>query len=467
MKTSPEVQQTIPTPYWKLIGPPPGFYPAIPNWSPFVKFRPHRVQIMYYHSRTRFTIATAGRRGGKSEIALRRCILRMIYLPVNANVRNFFIAAPTRDQVKRIYWEKLKRLMAFLPIKGAPNESELTITLAGNGAKVFLLGLDKPQRMEGTSFVGGLIDEFGNIKPDAWKANIRPALEDTRGYADILGVPEAGGIHYQELYERAISDTTGEWSAFTWTSASVLDADIIASAKRDLDEETFEREYGGKFIVAGNIAYYAFSKENILNNEVAFRPELPLDISFDFNVAPMTSIIAQTYPDGTTIIIDEAVVPLNGNTQRVVSMIINKYQRLMPKTIRVYGDMTGLNRHTSQINGNDFDIIETMLRGAFTQSNILMPRERINPLERSRVMTVNARLRNYKGVIRCYVNARCKYLIRDFMNVQRKPNGELDKKYSEELTHISDAAGYYLHSMFGGEVNEAKSGYTKTLSVFM
>jgi hypothetical protein len=250
------------------------------------------------------------------------------------------------------------------------------------------------------------------------------------------------------------ADPSGDWSAYSWRSESVLPPDIIAEARRNLDEETYEREYGGRFIVSGNVAYYCFSKDNILLKDMGYNPNLPLDLSFDFNVEPSVCVIGQTYPDGNTFVLDEEVILKSGNTLELIQRLARRYKPVQPLAFRVFGDLTGLNRHTSQTEGNDYDIIGNVLRHQFPAAYIKMPVGKTNPLETNRLITVNSRLKSHAGQRRLFIAPRCKYLLRDLEFVRLLPDGRLDKKSDPSVTHISDALGYWIYSLFGAKVNE-------------
>ena len=58
------------------------------------------------------------------------------------------MAAPTYAQAKLIFWEELKRDTKYFQSK-TPSESELWVKLK-NGSEIRVLGLDKPERIEGT-----------------------------------------------------------------------------------------------------------------------------------------------------------------------------------------------------------------------------------------------------------------------------------------------------------------------------
>ena len=86
----------------------------------------HPEQLRLIESDARFKVVPAGRRSGKTER-----FKRFIAKTAMANAgESYFIAAPTRNQVKKIYWEDMK-LLCFAPLlsRDAISESELTIKL--------------------------------------------------------------------------------------------------------------------------------------------------------------------------------------------------------------------------------------------------------------------------------------------------------------------------------------------------
>jgi hypothetical protein len=102
-------------------------------------------------------------------------------------------------------------------MRGRPSESELVIPL-WHGGEIFLVGMDKPERIEGAPVDGGVLDEYGNMKPQAWGENVRPALSDRDG----LVRPDRRAGRPQPLLRRARrrrpSSSAGpasEWGYFT------------------------------------------------------------------------------------------------------------------------------------------------------------------------------------------------------------------------------------------------------------
>ena len=233
------------------------------RWLPL---KPHSLQHEYWTSCHRFNVVSAGRRSGKTELAKRKIVRAALRGTRFENAR-FFAAAPTRDQAKKIYWADLKRLIPPNLIAGDPYDGELFIPLI-NGSEIHVLGMDKPARIEGQPWDGGILDEYGNMKEGAWGENVRPALADRGGWCDIIGVPE-GQNHYYEMYQRAeeqyhLLGKKSDWRPFTWFSSTVLPPEEVLAARADLHPQIFQQEYEGAWVNWSGTAF--FSEESLLEH---------------------------------------------------------------------------------------------------------------------------------------------------------------------------------------------------------
>lgn len=438
-----------------------------PEGSPTFRWLPlerKEAQVRYFRSRRRFNIVPAGRRSGKTELAKRRLVIRALaavdpqsehYCP-QPDPR-FFAAAPTRDQAKRIYWQDLKKMIPKALLLCPPIESELTIKLI-TGAEIVVLGMDKPERIEGVPWNGGVLDEYGNMKPKAWGENVRPALADRQGWCDLIGVPE-GRNHYYDLDNKAKAlETAGdpEWMHHHWISALILAASEIEAARRDLDELTFAQEYEASFVNFTGRAYYQFGDWN--QGVAEYLPHSPLLLGFDFNVEPGVAIIAQLrdlgQPDGTKepglVVLGEVYIPRNSNTPAVCRKIIEDWGTHQGE-IELYGDASGGARHTSATEGSDWEIIKGMMNEQYGARRVHSNVRRENPTERARVNTVNSLCKSQAGLVRLLVNPlKAPMLVKDLEGVRvlAGGSGEIDKKHDLSLTHSSDALGYIIHEEF-------------------
>jgi hypothetical protein len=425
----------------------------------------HPIQQQWWNSPARFEVVPAGRRSGKTEISKRKLIDRAISyffsdrLPlVKFEDPRFFAAAPTRDQAKRIYWDDLKKLTPRWVQSKPPNESEMSIHFT-NGVVIYVIGMDKPERIEGSPWDGGILDEFGNMKKQAWGEHVRPALADRTGWCDLIGVPE-GRNHYYDIAKEAQANKSGEWAYFHWFSSDILPASEIEAAKKDLDELTYQQEYEGSFINFSGRTYYSYL-DSTHNAKIAYDKKQPLIFCLDFNIAPGVAAILQEKQikdistnaylinETATGVIGEVYIPRNSNTPLVCNRLIKDWGNHQGRIV-VYGDATGGLRGTAKLGGSDWDLVKQTLGKHFGEQ-IFFNVSASNPSERDRVNSVNSRLKTMDGKIRMYIDPnKAPHVVKDFEGVQcvEGGSGEIDKQKTPELTHLSDAIGYYIHKEF-------------------
>ena len=425
--------------------------------SRWTSLRHHPEQSRLWKKPSRFNVNPAGRRSGKTEIAKRKLVKKALRGTAFDDPR-FFAAAPTRDQAKRIYWDDLKRLVPRWAQARPPIETELVISLI-NGSSIHVLGMDKPERIEGVPWDGGVLDEFGNMKKQTWGQHIRPALSDRKGWCDLIGVPE-GRNHYYDLYKLAQADTTGEWDTFWWISADILPLEEIEAAKRDLDELTYQQEYEASFVNFTGRTYYAYL-DKTHNARITYDPKQPIGFCFDFNVAPGVAVIVQEKQvydlrsaallmgETVTGVIGEVYIPRNSNTPLVCNRLITDWGNHQGRVV-IYGDATGGASGTAKLGGSDWDLVKRILGKHFgDRMEFKVPAG--NPSERDRVNAVNSRLRTMDGKVRLMIDpTKAPWTVKDFEGVQcvEGGSGEIDKKKNPELSHLTDAVGYYIHKEY-------------------
>jgi hypothetical protein len=428
-----------------------------PRWYPL---KPHPTQMAWMKSNARFNVVPAGRRSGKTERAKRKLIMAAL-TPTKWDDPRYFAAAPTRDQAKNIWWADLKALSPPEFIKRIW-EGELIIEFV-NGARICVLGMDKPQRIEGQPWNGGVLDEYADMKPEAWTANVRPALSDRKAWCDLIGVPE-GRNHYYETYIRALEDTTGEWAGFTWKSSDILPPEEVESARRDLDPLMFQQEYEASFVNFSGRVYHCFDRDKHCSTDLKYNPNLPLVLCFDFNVAPGVAAICQEVnelPNGRlpgTAVIGEVYIPKGSNTKFVCNRIIHDWGK-HKGLVFLYGDATGGAPGSARVEGSDWDLIRKYLRSTFGE-NLRFMVPSANPAERARVNAVNSRLLNASEQIHMMVNPKtAPHVVKDLEGVRvvEGGSGEIDKDGDKTLSHISDALGYYIHYKFRSGDNSTQS----------
>lgn len=429
------------------------------RWYP-LKY--HKQQRLLWNSSKRFIMVPAGRRAGKSELAKRKLVIEALNYS-NFSDGVFIFALPTFLQAKRTVWNDLKAMVPTELLastrQASISESELIISLY-NGAKIYVVGLDKPQRIEGMPIDFIMVDEYGNCKSEAWYENIRPALSTLGriGKAWLIGVPEGRNHYYDLSIKIQDKENRKEWDYFTWKSASVLDPHEIAMAKRELDTLTFQQEYEANFINFSGRCYYSFDKEIHAQISLDYNPELPLTFTFDFNREPGVAAVIQeqlfNHPEvgpkfsqnmssPFTAVIDEVYIERNSNTEKVVDKLISDW-KFHQGSVYIYGDPAGGHKTSSSTEGSDWDIIYKKLYPVFGD-NIELKYPESHPPVRSRVNSMNSRILSTDNVISFLVDPSCINVIKDFegVTVVEGGTGEINKK-DLKLSHLSDAISYQI-----------------------
>lgn len=412
--------------------------------------RRHDVQVAFWLCARRFMVVPSGRRSGKTEIAKRKLVMAALTF-VGAHDGRFVACAPTHLQAKRIFWEDLKLLTPAWAVAKV-SETELTIRLL-TGTVIQVAGMDKPERIEGSPIDGIVLDEFANMKADAWAKHVRPALStpDRPGWAIFIGVPE-GRNHYYKLFRDAERDETGDWAAFRWKSAEIDPVEAEA-ARADLDLLTYLQEYEAEFISFEGRAYYAFSPERHAAGRIYYDEDKPLILCFDFNRKPGVCAIAQEQPaprwldkpgrGDVTCVVDEIFITQNSHTGRVCDQILERFSG-HTEEVYLHGDASGGAKKSAGLHGSDWDIVKAKLRPTFGH-RLKARYKKANPPIRSRLNAMNSRLEAANGEARMVVDSvRCPMTIRDLEGVASTDDGDIDKPAGTELTHISDGLGYYV-----------------------
>lgn len=414
-------------------------------------------QLALWNATCRFATVPAGRRSGKTELSKRRLVGKSI-MEERHDDAWFIAAAPTLSQAKRIFWRDLKAMSPKRFVTNITESGEPTIEYF-NGARLTVMGMEVPERAEGSPLNGIVLDEYGNMKEDVWDAHVRPALTDRKGWAWFTGVPE-GRNHYYDLSTSARLDTTGEWGNYTWWTEHVLHLYLgkaeaeaeLASAQSRMDPLTYDQEYRASFVTFEGLAYYGWGDWNISRNLI-YRPESDLIVCFDFNVSPGVAIILQEQPTSDPLkltgVLGEVYIPRNSNTPAVCRKLIADWGKHRGRVL-CYGDATGGLPGSAKVDGSDWDLIKRELKPVFNE-RLRFRVDLSNPAERTRVNCMNSRLRTIDGTVRLLVDGKkAPNLVKDFEGVRllEGGSGEIDKKFDSKLTHPTDALGYYVEKQW-------------------
>lgn len=390
-------------------------------------------QYRLWNDNKRFAVIPSGRRSGKTELAKRKLVLSLNKFNKDSYKTKYFAAAPTKEQAKRIFWEDLKDLVPKSWVSKI-SETDLFIRTVF-GSELWVVGMDKPERIEGSSWDGGVLDEYANMKPETWGNHVRPSLSDRGGWCWFIGVPE-GFNHFKDLADYAKSGVDSDWGYYSWKSSEILDPKEIESAKRDLDPKTFRQEYEASFEGAAGRVYYPYKSGIHEDSTIKLNKHLPIILCTDFNVDPCVWEFLQF--DGVRILVFDELALKNTNTVEMSKRAMSLYGN-HDRGIVVYGDSAGGSRSTA--GKSDYALMSEV---GLTNQRI----KKANPFVKDRVNAVNAMLMTTNETVRLYHSSRCVNLKKDFEEVQwAENNREIDKR-SFDRTHATDALGYFIYSEF-------------------
>ena len=226
-----------------------------------------------------------------------------------------------------------------------------------------------------------------------------------------------------------------DWDTFHFRTedGGYVAPDELAAVRTEMDAKRYEQEFEASFQTLQTRVYHAFDRERNVT-ELDLLPDAPLLIGMDFNINPMTAVIAQRAGDQCHII-DEIVLS-NSNTQEMMDEL---NQRCKGRSGVVHPDPSGVARKTSApVGKTDFHIIEEAGWPVYTAKPY--------PLV-DRINTVNARLCDARGQRRLFISPKCTHLIKALDGLTYKNGTKIPDK-SSGLDHSSDALGYLIMGAF-------------------
>ena len=378
-----------------------------------------------YFDDSRFRVVVAGRRFGKTFLST----YELLRAALSGNRKNCWYVAPTYKAAKEIAWDML---ITALPPEyiSKTNESSLTVYLK-NGSIVSLKGAEKPDNLRGRSLDFIVLDEFADMRKEAWYEVLRPSLSDRLGSALFIGTPK-GRNHFYDLWTKGTDGET-EWASYQYTTVQGgnVPAEEVEQAKRDLDQRTYEQEYEARFVNYSGIIYYSFKREESVRK---YTGELDtLHIGMDFNLDPMSAVISVR--NGNTLHCIDEVVMYGSNTDEMVDELRQRYPR---NHLIIYPDPAARQRKTSAGGRTDLSILQNAGFTVKAKSKHSAIRDRIN--------AVNARLNTAEGVRQLFIDPKCKKVIESLERQTYKEGTSQPNK--DGYDHMNDALGYLVDYLF-------------------
>lgn len=410
--------------------------------SKWPQLKYHPVQSGLWYSPERFAYIPCGRQSGKTELAMRRLVR---YLPIKREWTDprYVYSGPTYRQVKRVAW---RRLLSLIPRSWIADisVSELTI-MTIFGSELALIGLDKPERIEGVMLDGIVIDEYCDIKPGTFDLSVLPTLTWRSGWCWFTGVPKRFGVgatEYRERYEAAVRGELPNSAGFTWPSSDIVPADYLEYARKTMDERDFKEQFEASWLSASGGIFHAFDREYNVR-PCTYNPAKAILVGSDFNVNPMVWVLCHVREDGQTLEVFDELFLRNTNTPTTLDVLVKRYSG-HKGGFEFYGDATGRGRRTAA-RETDYRLIEQDQR--LKAMGRTLHYLRSNPPQADRFAVTNAHICNGEGSMHLFVDPRCSHLITDLETRSFRP-GTREAADSGDEGHPTDALGYLLYKKF-------------------
>jgi hypothetical protein len=381
-------------------------------------------QSEIFCSNSRFRVCVAGRRFGKTFLSTGE----LLKAAIGGKNRNCWYLAPTYQAAKEIAWSMLIDTIPEEYIVKT-NETALTLKLI-NGSIISLKGAEKAQNLRGRSLDFCVLDEFSDMRPEAWYEVIRPSLSDRQGSALFIGTPK-GRNHFYDLWASGLNKEN-DWQSFQYTTlegGNVPESEVEA-ARIDLDDRTFNQEYCAEFVTYSGLIYYAFSRELSVAD---CSDEGTLHIGMDFNLDPMSAVISVR--KGEMLYAVDEIVMYGSNTDEMVAEIKDRYPN---RYIIVYPDPASRQRKTSAGGRTDLSILQN--------AGFAVKAKKSHALVRDRINAVNSRLLSSNGERKLFVSPKCKQTIKSLERQTYKEGTSIPNK--DGFDHMNDALGYLVEYLF-------------------
>ena len=404
-----------------------------------IPYGPLPSQRAFHDCQKRFKGFSGPIGSGKSQ-ALCQEAIKLSYL--NAG-RTGLLGAPTYPMLRDATQACLLEILQDSGIQYDHNKSENTITFRDTRSKILLRAVDEFERLRGTNLAWFGVDELTYTQEASW-LRLEGRLRDPKA-TRLGGFAAWTPKGFDWVYKKFIAPDRPEGYVAIKARANenryLLDKlpDFYKQLANSYDDQFYRQEVLGEYLnLSGGMVYASFSRDANVQRVTADRRR-PLLWALDFNVDPMSSLVAQI--TGRKVMIVDEIVIRNGTTRDACEEFLKRFPDQEGEIV-VYGDASGNQQQTT--GSTDYQ----MIREYFAVSTNLVVSYQVpksNPLVRDRVNLTNSKLRSAAGEVELIVDPKCKELIKDFEQVAYKTDSCQVDKYKDRLrTHLSDALGYLL-----------------------
>lgn len=412
------------------------------------------VYLPLLEDKKRFLVLYGGGGSGKSVFAAHKIILRTVC----EKGHKFLALRKVGESVKDSIFAELQAAIEDLDVDGEfqVNKTDRTFTHHLTGNIIMCKGLDEPKKIKSIKGITGMwLEEATDFdEEDLEQLNIRIRGTKPNYIQYIISFNPVDENHWlkKRFFDIKNEDTTVCHSTYHHNYfLSEVDREQLEKLK-DRNRLFYDVYCLGKWgiVVKSDKFLYAFESNKHVIESYQPNPHLPILISFDFNVMPMTCVIAQEVVDAVYVF-DEIKLE-NSSTEELSEVVKAKYINWL-FNMDITGDATGYNREkATRGNINQYMVIKETL---VLQDRNIRVRSKNAELKDSRVLC-NSVLQHAD----VFVTRNCTETIRDVTYAAVSIDPMTKKltviKTEEEGRHFFDNFRYIISAVFPDFVSNPK-----------
>jgi phage terminase large subunit len=412
------------------------------------------IYIPLIENQSRFLILYGGAGSGKSVFSAFKVVKRVMSERGHKFLCLRKVAATVKDSI-------------FAEIQGAisehESESEFVVNKTDHsflhiptGNMILCKGLDDPAKIKSIKGITGMwleeATEFEETDLDQLNLRIRGVKDNYIQY--IISFNPIDENHWLKKRFFDTKDLQATVCHSTYQDNHFLtqeDKNQLLNLK-DKNDLFYDVYCLGKWglVIKSNKFFYAFSNDKHIIESYTPNPHLPIMVSFDFNVEPMTAIVSQNVDLLTSYIFDELEIQV-GSTEEMCELVKAKYNSWLDN-MDITGDATGRNREKARRgNINSYKVIKEELN--LMDHNIKVPDK--NPeLKDSRVLC-NSVLQHAN----VFITRNCVKAIEDsvYGPIKFNNHGKIEIiKTEEKGMHFLDNVRYTIHAYYPDFIKRPK-----------
>ncbi|MBO7672578.1 phage terminase large subunit [bacterium] len=321
-----------------------------------------------------------------------------------------------RDTTLNTYFEHLDN-MGFTQGKDYDWSSTLQKLLFKNSSEILFRSFEEPNKLKSLNLGFAEIEEMSDIPYDTFKMllgrmrqKIRKNWKNFRYRIFGHTNPE---LQKGWVYKTFVENKSENYRLITAPTTQNI---YLPQGYCEEMKKLYDENYYNIFVLAQSGDYNSglvikdFSDKNIM--EIKYHPELDLHLSCDFNVDPMSWVLAHK-TDDKVFYFDEIVME-NTTTQKATEEFLQRYPNHKGKII-INGDASGDNRSCTSEYTNYVIIKKALLEYGYDIDVKIKP---YNPPIKNRIMAFNSKIKSADGTVSLFVDKKCKKLLYNIYNLR-------------------------------------------------